>query len=172
MSTRSYKKGKQDAERRRRYRGHFAQDPEEYKAGYVGAVLKAGGPFCAECGAPMVLRQTGRFRYRNGSVRRFWGCSRYPMCRGIHGAHPNGEPMGIPAGIATKQKRIEAHAAMRAYQTAHGLSTNELYILLQSAFGMSAEECHVGRFDGALCDRVVMLCETGGLGYEQKVTNA
>ncbi len=33
-------------------------------------------PSCPECGAPMILRQNGQ----KGSY--FWGCSKYPKCRG------------------------------------------------------------------------------------------
>lgn len=37
---------------------------------------------CGDCGAAMALR-AGRFRP-------FYSCTRYPACRGAHGAHPAG----------------------------------------------------------------------------------
>lgn len=40
----------------------------------------SSAPLCPKCGAPMVLRTAMRGE-RAG--KRFWGCSRYPSCRGI-----------------------------------------------------------------------------------------
>jgi hypothetical protein len=59
---------------------------------------------CGECGSPMSLRDS---RYG-----KFWGCTRYPECRGTHGAHPNGLPLGIPADEKTKRLRMEVHAML------------------------------------------------------------
>jgi len=56
---------------------------------------------CGECGAPMRLRDS-RFG-------RFYGCTRYPDCKGTHGAHPDGAPMGVPADKPTKQMRRTVH---------------------------------------------------------------
>lgn len=39
-------------------------------------------PSCPACGSPMVKRQARRGRNAGGS---FWGCSRYPDCRGTRG---------------------------------------------------------------------------------------
>lgn len=56
---------------------------------------------CPDCGAMLVLRR-GRFDL-------FYGCERYPACRGSHGAHPDGRPLGIPADAATRKARNDAH---------------------------------------------------------------
>ena len=64
---------------------------------------------CAECGVEMVLRTTKKYTYKDGSPRKFYGCSNWPECNGVHGAHLNGEPLGIPADKETKQWRIKAH---------------------------------------------------------------
>lgn len=38
---------------------------------------------CPECGAAMVSRETRPTKDLFGSVsRRFWGCSRFPVCKG------------------------------------------------------------------------------------------
>ena len=37
-------------------------------------------PACPQCGAPMVLRTAAR---GSNAGNRFWGCSKYPQCRGI-----------------------------------------------------------------------------------------
>lgn len=57
---------------------------------------------CGECGAPMKLRKS--------KFGPFYGCTKFPKCRGTHGAHPNGKPLGTPANKATKRARQDAHA--------------------------------------------------------------
>jgi hypothetical protein len=68
-------------------------------------IVVAADLVCPECGAPMMLRYSRRYE------RPFYGCSRYERtkCPGTHGAHPNGEPLGIPADCATKAARHELH---------------------------------------------------------------
>jgi ssDNA-binding Zn-finger/Zn-ribbon topoisomerase 1 len=66
---------------------------------------------CPECGAPMILRKTHKFKWRNGQPRLFWGCSRFPECRATHGAHPDGSPLGHPADSETKAMRMATHRA-------------------------------------------------------------
>lgn len=53
---------------------------------------------CGECQAPMLLRES-RFG-------KFYGCTRFPECRGTHGAHPDGRPLGVPANAETKEARV------------------------------------------------------------------
>lgn len=112
---------------------------------------------CADCGATLVLRAS-----RYGP---FYGCTRYPACKGSHGAHPDGRPLGIPATTATKQARIAAHAAFDALwlDPASPLGTPQVtrvvaYAWLAAQLGMPPAECHIGRFDAATCGRVVACC--------------
>ena len=58
---------------------------------------------CGECGELMVLR--------NSRFGKFFSCTTYPKCKGTHGAHPDGSPLGTPANKETKQARMKAHAA-------------------------------------------------------------
>lgn len=57
---------------------------------------------CGECGALMILRKSRKF----GTP--FYGCSRFPECRGTHGAHPDGRPRGIPGDRKTNEARNHA----------------------------------------------------------------
>lgn len=66
---------------------------------------------CPECAAPMVLRKTTKFKTRDGRPRAFYGCSQFPYCKGTHGAHPDGTPLGVPADLETKRIRMAAHRA-------------------------------------------------------------
>lgn len=45
-------------------------------------------PYCPECGAKMVLRRPGK----NQDWEPFWGCDRYPNCKGTRNILPNGRP--------------------------------------------------------------------------------
>jgi len=56
---------------------------------------------CPECDSIMILK--------NSKYGKFYGCSKYPLCKGTHGAHPDGRPLGIPANKETKLLRTEAH---------------------------------------------------------------
>ena len=44
-------------------------------------------PRCPECGSPMVQRTAGQGRWAG---RDFWGCSKYPKCKGIWNIEPDG----------------------------------------------------------------------------------
>lgn len=46
----------------------------------VHQVRTTGAPTCPRCGAPMVLRTAKQGQYAGN---RFWGCSKYPACKGI-----------------------------------------------------------------------------------------
>ena len=110
---------------------------------------------CPECGSSMVLRTTKKFTYKNGDPRKFYGCSRWPECRGTHGAHPDGEPLGTPADDATKQARIVAHAVFDEWWRNAGYDRGKGYARLKERFGF---EVHIGAADKAMCDAIVRFC--------------
>ena len=64
---------------------------------------------CPECGKPMELVWSEKFRYASGRRKPFYRCVDHPECRGTHGAHPNGAPMGFPADTETRALRKQAH---------------------------------------------------------------
>lgn len=45
-------------------------------------------PYCSECGAQMHLRRPKPHQ----DWKPFWGCSKYPECRGTRNIDENGEP--------------------------------------------------------------------------------
>lgn len=101
-------------------------------------------------------------------------CEHFPVCRGAHGAHPNGEPLGTPASQDTKVARIRAHAAFDAlWETAHALydakndeereyvlkvARKRAYAWLRDRMELAREDCHIARFSLAQCEKVVYLC--------------
>lgn len=114
-------------------------------------VAKAHELECPECGSAMRLRES-----RHGL---FYGCSRYPDCRGTHGAHPDGKPLGVPATGETKNARIVAHAAFDTLwkPASARLTRTEAYLWMQSKMGLRGDEAHIGRFTKEQCDRLVEL---------------
>jgi ssDNA-binding Zn-finger/Zn-ribbon topoisomerase 1 len=64
---------------------------------------------CPECGSEMLLKETKKFLTKSGEPKKFYGCSRFPLCNSTHGAHPNGSPLGTPATQEVKDLRIKVH---------------------------------------------------------------
>lgn len=98
---------------------------------------------CAECGAPMELRSS-KFGL-------FYGCTRYPECQGKHGAHKNGQPLGIPADKETKRARMDAHETFDTLWKGGQMSRSFAYQWMQEQMGLSSEEAHIGRFTIEQC---------------------
>jgi ssDNA-binding Zn-finger/Zn-ribbon topoisomerase 1 len=118
---------------------------------------------CGDCGATMVLRCTDKYHYHDGRPRLFYGCGRFPDCRSIHGAHPDGYPLGVPADARTREARQHVHAVVAVYAQAHRLSMPEMYEFLAAGLEMDDDECHIGKFDLAQCRAAILLCaETEG----------
>jgi ssDNA-binding Zn-finger/Zn-ribbon topoisomerase 1 len=116
---------------------------------------------CGECGSPMVLRETKRFPQKDGTPGKFYGCSTFPACRGTHGAHPSGEPLGVPADAATKQARIRAHAAFDKLWKGGLISRKEAYDTMRRELGYTDETGHIGRFGVEECERLIKWAEEG-----------
>ena len=117
---------------------------------HKGACIPLPRVICADCGADMALRDS---RYG-----KFWGCTNFPDCRGTHGAHPNGEPLGKPATAEVKQLRIAAHEAFDAtWQGTRKRTT--AYQWLARKMKLYHGQCHIGRFDAEKCRQVIEICK-------------
>jgi ssDNA-binding Zn-finger/Zn-ribbon topoisomerase 1 len=97
----------------------------------------------------------------------FYGCVRYPACDATHGAHADGTPLGIPANKETREARIAAHAAFdelwkKATKKGKKSARQKAYAWLREELDLTREECHIGRFDKAMCARVIEVCEDRG----------
>ena len=79
--------------------------------------MTAEARICPRCGSPMVLRTAARGSYLG---QQFWGCSRYPQCRGVVGIAEqaasdlrNAEPVVVAAGTSA-QAEFERRRQRRA----------------------------------------------------------
>lgn len=104
---------------------------------------------CPDCGAKMVLRWSGKFN------RNFYGCTNFPKCRGTHGAHPDGSPLGVPGDTATKQGRIECHTLFDEVWKSENpqLKRKNAYRLLAKLMGLRTEDAHISSFSLDDCRR-------------------
>lgn len=68
----------------------------------IPRAIPSGVPSCPVCLSPMVLRQAHRGTKR-GSV--FWGCTRYPGCKGTIDAPPGTPPPPTPRQLASQRHR-------------------------------------------------------------------
>lgn len=109
-------------------------------------------PVCPAHGATMRLRSS-----RFGP---FYSCPVWPECDVTIGVHPDGTPLGIPGDRETRRARIRAHAAFDAWWKRRGFYRDRAYVILRRTLDLSEDECHIGRFDVATCERVVALCES------------
>ena len=113
---------------------------------------------CGECESPMVLRKS-RFGM-------FYGCTKFPACKGTHGAHPDGLPLGVPANEETKKARIAAHNAFdklwkdrqKNLGCSRTVARGECYAWLAVELDMRKDDCHIGRFDIDACNHVIAVC--------------
>jgi len=108
---------------------------------------------CGECGRAMVVRA-------NKDGRPFYGCFYFPECRGTHGAHPDGRPLGIPADKATRKARIEAHRYFdMLWQPQDGqkarMTRPKAYAWMRKMMSLTETEAHFGKFNLAQCERLI-----------------
>jgi len=106
---------------------------------------------CPECDGKMFLRQS-----KHGP---FYGCENFPTCRAAHGAHPNGEPLGVPANAETKKWRIRAHDGFDHIWKHGEVRRNDAYSALAQYMSISRDECHIGSFDIEQCEEVLNFCD-------------
>ena len=97
----------------------------------------------------MVLRQSLKF-----TKAPFWACTRYPECKGAHGAHPNGKPLGTPANEETKQLRQIAHTYLDAQ-----FGRKDYFQYLMDILGITRDEAHVALLDKPKLLKVIGKCQ-------------
>lgn len=119
---------------------------------------------CGECGSMSVLVD-GSVIYPHRpdlADKRFYRCA----CGAQVGCHPGTlEPLGAPAGEATRRARSRAHAHFDALYKEVGRRHPEGgsprkrgYRWLSEKLGIRVDECHIGMMDSATADRVVQIC--------------
>lgn len=118
----------------------------------------AEAPACPECGGSMVLRQTDKYKWKNGEGRMFYGCSGFPYCRGLVGAHPGGKPYEdfVRAEDAEhKLLRTEGHSLFDPIFKDGYLSRGMAVALLADCLDIDVDRVHFSQFSKAQCAEAV-----------------
>ncbi|KUZ70708.1 hypothetical protein WI38_32700 [Burkholderia ubonensis] len=81
-------------------------------------------------------------------------------CRAYVGMHPfTSIPLGTLADAPTREARKRAKAAFNPTWDSGGMTRTDAYAWLAAQLGIeNVEECHIGWFDVATCNRVVEIC--------------
>lgn len=92
----------------------------------------------------------------------FYGCSRYPDCRGSHGAHLDGRPLGVPADKETRKARIEAHRFFdMLWKPSEGqkprMTRPQAYAWMRKKLRLTESEAHFSKMGLDQCAEVVRL---------------
>lgn len=123
-----------------------------YRLSRVGLAKLAEELLCGDCGGPMFLK-FGRYGP-------FYGCGRYPDCKGVHTADAvTHAPLGVPANAEMRKARVEAHAAFDAFWKRKGWKRGKGYAWLQEQLNLPGAKCHIGQFDLDTCVAVVKAVE-------------
>lgn len=110
---------------------------------------------CPDCGELMHLKE--KPAHWSGTVRYAYICSRFPKCRGVMSAHPNGAPVGIPADAETRNARKLTHFAFDPlWKTiSKGRDDNRwrerAYMYVAEKLGTDRERCHIGLLSIEAC---------------------
>lgn len=83
-----------------------------------------------------------KYKNRDGTERKFYGCNGYPECKGTHGANPDGTPLGVPADGETKALRQALHKMLEIVFGSWDSkeNRNQMYGWLKK----NAPEAHIG----------------------------
>ena len=104
---------------------------------------------CGDCGAEMRLRTSPKWD------RPFYGCSKFPECRGSHGARTDGAPLGVPGNKETKLARIRAHKVFDVLWQDKLMTRGQAYSWMQKRMQLTKGEAHFSKFDVAECEKVI-----------------
>lgn len=112
---------------------------------------------CPDCAVYMALIPNP---YKNGGAV-MYRCQ-VLGCRGSHGAHPDGAPLGVPASKPTKDARILAHDAFDTWRASVKMKRVDAYRFLARQMGLTDADCHIGRFSIPQCRRVLEIVARHG----------
>lgn len=110
---------------------------------------------CPECSGRLEYRARGQFG------RPWYACEHWPQCRGAHGAHPDGTPLGKPANAETRAARVRAHDAFDALwkpggERKRGARRRRAYARLDTFLRVPpGAHAHIGNMTLAECEQVI-----------------
>jgi hypothetical protein len=126
-------------------------------------------PVCPYCQKTAELDDGTRI-YGHTRFGHLWVCPDYPSCNAYVGCHPADRGYAAKGRLADpilRRAKIEAHAAfdplwrakMRSTRCSAQRARDLAYGWLARQMGLSRQDCHIGMFDLAGCQRVIELCQ-------------
>lgn len=118
---------------------------------------------CPYCGKGARYWPTSAHLYSGREYGPVWECA---PCQAWVGCHPDGRPLGRLADRSLRQAKMKAHEAFdpmwkakaRKERIGAKAARNAGYAWLARQLGIEREDCHIGMFDLAMCNRVVAVC--------------
>ena len=100
---------------------------------------------CPDCGDSMpLIKDNFGIRYKCKSP-----------CRGSHGAHPDGKPLGTPANSRIRKARSEAHLVFDVLWQSGKMSRVEAYAWMRSTLRLQPDEAHISSMNVAQCRSLI-----------------
>lgn len=104
--------------------------------------------------------------------RHFWLCASCNAYVGTHRDSADHAPLGRLADATLRKEKQRAHAAfdplwrakMKRESCGKKAARNAGYKWLALQLGIDRNDCHIGMFDVAMCQRVVAVCEERKIG--------
>lgn len=105
--------------------------------------------FCPEDGQPMYQKK--------GKYGPYLVCQNWPKCDVSHGLHPDGEPMGVPAGKKTREARVLAHEKFDRFWQNRLMTRREAYQWMQKAMALSKDDAHIASLSFNQCHALMAI---------------
>ena len=125
---------------------------------YVNQDIEA--PVCF-CGSPAVYHGDTIEYYNGKDYGPRWICSRFPVCRGSVGAHPDGKPLGSIADPETKKARMQVHALIdpiwKNESSGRARRRKRASVYRWLARLLNIREYHTGNLTAQQCRELVIL---------------
>lgn len=129
------------------------------KPGLCGGLMAATpNAICNYCGKPALLVSGAEIYRHRPDLKHlsFWLCS---PCDAYVGCHKNSNaiPLSRLANKKLRSWKQWAHAAFDPLWKSGDLGRREAYSWLADQMGIAVNDCHIGMFDEAQCERVVQI---------------
>lgn len=111
---------------------------------------------CALCGAPVEFTNNKAIYGRSfGEWPMIYLCTN-AECRAFVHCHPGSStPLGTMADSATRRLRKLAHHVFDKLWKDGEMTRSDAYTWLAERLGIQRDQCHIGLFDAAQCQRVI-----------------
>ena len=107
---------------------------------------------CPKCSAVMLKRK--------GPFGEFWGCIRFPTCKGTRHIHTLQDNTPDPtAGDELKKLRMEAHRKLKEFCDKLGRKKQSAYKTLSKRMKIPLERTHFGMFNEKKCKEAIEILD-------------